>query len=390
MKHANKEEGVEMTDKGKTLIAILASHDSIVKNNELARVFEELYEKEKNENKLGKFHFVFTGGTYRRLMLGKGENITKRPDGVLKPAEQHENIFPIRGLCDLWNVKRLMNAESVRSWFRDEAERDIRRNPQKIPLEIIWGTPGTCGPRPVAKREAYENLQNLPHGTKFPNHLKDKTRYDADKKQLIMREDVNEREKEELLKLSTDGQYNDAVKKLFSKTSKGDLTSEYYVRLPVRERHDEEFWRQFEKQTIALIAHDEMKTRMIDFAIQYENELSKFKRILATGTTGQEVMNACRRLKDKVERCLSGPKGGDIEIATEILFGECHIVVFFIDPLHPHPHIDDIRVVFSACMAEIENNDVRMLTNEVQAREWIEEAVRRRNKAEFKNVAASE
>lgn len=78
-----------------------------------------------------------------------------------------------------------------------------------------------------------------------------------------------------------------------------------------------------------------------------------------------------------LRRCLSGPKGGDIEIATEILFGRCHMVIFFIDPLHPRT--DDMRVVFSACMAEIENNDVRMLTNEVQAREWIEQAVRRRS-----------
>lgn len=85
-----------------------------------------------------------------------------------------------------------------------------------------------------------------------------------------------------------------------------------------------------------------------------ETLLSKFKGILSTGTTGLEVINACRRLRetDKDIRCLSGPKGGDIEIATEILFNGCHIVVFFIDPLRPHPHIDNIRVVFSACMGK--------------------------------------
>lgn len=359
----------------KTLIAVLASHDSIVKNNELARVFEYLYDQDKD--KLDKFHFVFTGGTFRRLMLGddknvvkdeitypktvnnqrkyiypispnvrnfilnpgnKGFNVTVLPDqavgGVtilanlivqrqcsiiwpfLSPVTVHllhpENLALMR-LCDLWNAKRLMNAESVRSWFRDEAERDVGRNPQEIPLKIVLGTAETDNPWPEAEHK-YEK--------------------------------------------------------------------EYYkVETPYRERRPEDFWTKFDKQSIALIAHDEMKSRMIDFAIQYESELGKFQRILATGTTGQEVMNACRGLREnnKVRRCLSGPKGGDIEIATEILFGRCHIVVFFIDPLHPHPHIDDIRVVFGACMAEIVNNDVRMLTNEVQAREWIEEAVRRRN-----------
>ena len=122
-----------------------------------------------------------------------------------------------------------------------------------------------------------------------------------------------------------------------------------------------------------------MKGRMTDFANQYENELSQFRRILATGTTGNEVQNVCKKLKNSIILCKSGPKGGDIEIATEILFGCCNIVIFFIDPLNPHPHIDDIRVVLSACMAEIFNSHVQIITNEVHARDWVEEAVRRRN-----------
>lgn len=350
----------------KTLVAVLASHDSDMKNKELRGVFKDLYREDQKREKRGEkrllpeFHFVFTGGTFARLVLGhhpgdpnkkflyplhnqvkklllKEAGITVLPDrkegGVtilanlivqrqcsiiwpfLSPITVHwlnpENLALMR-LCDLWNAKRLMNAESVRAWFRDEAKRDVNRNPQEIPLKMMLGTPEAENGWPEAKHE---------------------------------------------------------------------LNKEYYeVKLPKRERHPEDFWTRFEKLTIALIAHDAMKDRMVHFAIQYEEELHKFRRILATGTTGQEVENACRRLREdkKIRRCLSGPKGGDIEIATEILFDRCHIVIFFIDPLHPHAHLDDIRVVFSACMAEIENNDVRMLTNEVQAREWIEEAVRRR------------
>jgi methylglyoxal synthase len=139
------------------------------------------------------------------------------------------------------------------------------------------------------------------------------------------------------------------------------------------------FYTRFEDQSIALIAHDDMKQRMVGFAIQYEDELCRFNRVLTTGRTGEEVESACRRLRDggTIRRYLPGPKGGDIEIATEILFDRCHVVVFFVDPLHPHAHIDDIMVVFSACMAEIQGNDVRLLTNELHAREWMEEAVRR-------------
>lgn len=340
----------------KTLIGVLASHDSGKKNNELARLFEELYKKDRKL--LDKFHFVFTGGTFKRLVLGEDiDDVTKTADrepiipiskevaDFIKPRTTHlpsrrvggvtilsnlvvqrqcsilwtffspitvhwlspENLALMR-LCEVWNAKRLMNSESVRAWFRDEAERDITRNPQKIPLQMIFGTGGTSRARQDPRKGYYE------------------------------------------------------------------------IEIPERRLLPEEFWYRFEQQTIALIAHDEMKKRMVDFAIQYEHELCLFDHILATGHTGQDVMNACRTLgeNNKVKRCLSGPRGGDIEIATAIIFDKCHIVIFFIDPLRPHPHIEDIRVVFSACMAEIDNNDVRMLTNEVQAREWIEEAVRRR------------
>jgi len=43
------------------------------------------------------------------------------------------------------------------------------------------------------------------------------------------------------------------------------------------------------------------------------------------------------------------------------------ILIVSDDPLHPHAHIDDIMVVFGACIAEIEGNDVRLLTNESHA-----------------------
>jgi methylglyoxal synthase len=63
-----------------------------------------------------------------------------------------------------------------------------------------------------------------------------------------------------------------------------------------------------------------------------------------------------------------------IEIATELLFGHCHIVAFFIDALSPHPHLADIQVVVGAAMSR---EKVRMLGNEMQAREWFERIARR-------------
>jgi hypothetical protein len=52
----------------KPLIGVLASHDSLEKNRDLAELFVRLYHKD--PARLEKFHFVFTGGTFDRVVLG--------------------------------------------------------------------------------------------------------------------------------------------------------------------------------------------------------------------------------------------------------------------------------------------------------------------------------
>ena len=62
------------------------------------------------------------------------------------------------------------------------------------------------------------------------------------------------------------------------------------------------------KRCIALIAHDQKKDDMADFARRHQGALSGF-RIVATGTTGGRVQDACPGLH--VIRLKSGPLGGD-------------------------------------------------------------------------------
>jgi methylglyoxal synthase len=324
----------------KTVIGILASHDNAERNNALARLFDRLYEIDRTL--LGKFQFVFTGGTFdrildggsrsreadirgvnadtRNLLLASSTALPRRVEGgvtilsylvvervcpilwtFFTPFTPHwlgpENLALMR-LADQWRAKRLMNSGSVEEWFRREAEHDAGRHSQPMPLSVRLGSSGeklVVRPRPGGGLE-------------------------IDRPTMV--------------------QIPDSVSRM----------------------------------TIALIAHDEMKPRMVEFAVDHEAELAQFGRIISTGTTGRDVGEAAPRLRDKIHRYSSGPKGGDIEIATEILFGSCHVVVFFVDPLHPHPHIEDIRVVFGACMVQ---DQVRMLTNEMQAREWMDRVVRR-------------
>lgn len=97
---------------------------------------------------------------------------------------------------------------------------------------------------------------------------------------------------------------------------------------------------------IALIAHDGKKADMVTFL---RNNLTLFKRddisLIATGTTGGHVEQAGLT----VERVLSGPRGGDAQIAAKLAEGQVDAVFFFRDPLDKHPHEPDIAMLMRLC-----------------------------------------
>ena len=96
------------------------------------------------------------------------------------------------------------------------------------------------------------------------------------------------------------------------------------------------------KTAIALIAHDLMKDAMAEFARAHEAVLSGFP-IVATGTTGQRVIDACPSLN--VTALKSGPLGGDQQIGALIATGEIGLLVFFVDPLTAMPHDVDVKAL---------------------------------------------
>lgn len=98
-------------------------------------------------------------------------------------------------------------------------------------------------------------------------------------------------------------------------------------------------------RTIALIAHDDKKDDMVDFAIRHRPLLSRYN-LIATGTTGKLIQEAT---KLKIERMASGPMGGDTQIAAKIVAGEVVAVIFLIDPLHAQPHEPDIQALLRVC-----------------------------------------
>jgi methylglyoxal synthase len=96
------------------------------------------------------------------------------------------------------------------------------------------------------------------------------------------------------------------------------------------------------RETIALIAHDEKKADMADFARTHQTALSRYD-IVATGTTGGRVIEAAPSLS--VTRLKSGPLGGDQQIGALIAEGKVSMLIFFTDPLTPMPHDVDVKAL---------------------------------------------
>jgi methylglyoxal synthase len=95
------------------------------------------------------------------------------------------------------------------------------------------------------------------------------------------------------------------------------------------------------QQRIALIAHDNRKTDLLEWA-RY-NRLSLVPHhLLATGTTGRLIST---ELDLTVERVESGPLGGDLQIGAMIAEGRIDMLVFFWDPLEPQPHDPDVKAL---------------------------------------------
>ena len=95
---------------------------------------------------------------------------------------------------------------------------------------------------------------------------------------------------------------------------------------------------------IALIAHDGKKSDMVSFILNNQ-EFLKDTQIFATGTTGSKIEEE----GFKVTKLLSGPLGGDAQIATMVATKEIDLVIFFRDPLDKHPHEPDVQMLMRQC-----------------------------------------
>ena len=110
---------------------------------------------------------------------------------------------------------------------------------------------------------------------------------------------------------------------------------------------------------IALIAHDNMKPDMIEWAKENKSTLKNYS-LCGTGTTARMVKENTGL---EIEELLSGPLGGDQQIGAQIAMGDIDIVMFFCDPLQAQPHDPDVKALLRIAVVY----DIPIATNKATA-----------------------
>ena len=117
-------------------------------------------------------------------------------------------------------------------------------------------------------------------------------------------------------------------------------------------------------ETVALIAHDNKKHDIVNWALQHKEILQKYK-LCGTGTTAKLIAEATGL---EVKGYFSGPMGGDLQIGAKMSEKAIDKVIFFWDPLSAQPHDPDVKALLRIAVVY----DIPIATNRATANLIIE------------------
>jgi methylglyoxal synthase len=101
------------------------------------------------------------------------------------------------------------------------------------------------------------------------------------------------------------------------------------------------------KKRIALVAHDNKKKDLIEWAY-YNRTVLSYHELFATGTTGKLIEE---KLGQPVTKLLSGPLGGDQQMGAMVAEERLDMMVFFWDPMEAQPHDSDVKALLRLAVA---------------------------------------
>ncbi|MEO8399345.1 MAG: methylglyoxal synthase [Ignavibacteriaceae bacterium] len=108
-----------------------------------------------------------------------------------------------------------------------------------------------------------------------------------------------------------------------------------------------------ETKNIALVAHDNRKKDLVEW-VEWNYKILLNHNLICTGTTGQMIEKVLKNkiVNENVKEVLksiiklkSGPLGGDQQLGAMITDGNVDLLIFFWDPMEPHPHDVDVKAL---------------------------------------------
>jgi len=105
-------------------------------------------------------------------------------------------------------------------------------------------------------------------------------------------------------------------------------------------------------KNIALVAHDNMKQDLAEWVL-FNLDTLKHHHLITTGTTGKFVEETVKnregsdreKISLNLTRLKSGPLGGDQQLGALIAEEKIDMMIFFWDPMQPHPHDVDVKAL---------------------------------------------